>query len=222
MTRQIAIIGRCDNTRDKAPYDDPEWEIWGLGRDRLVRADRLYEIHEFWRDPNHARGWGFDDADYLRWLQANDVPVVLGKPDPDIPNAIVFPHDGVRELIGESNATDAMRLNPRRSGQPYIESSLAAMVAHAIWENAQGQTVEKIGLWGIDLDSASEYAYQRPNMEYLLGFARASGIKVFVPKESHLFRSFWTCGRYGVCKNNSEADMRFAIKRPPESEEEAA
>lgn len=206
--RQIAIIGRCDNTRGKAPYGDDDWEIWGLGRDPLVKADRLYEIHEFWRAEGHARAWGFSDDDYLRWLNANDVPVVLAKPDPDVPNAIVMPMDEIRDLIGESNAVDVMRQNPHRSGQPYIESSLAAMVAHAIWEHAQGQTVRKIGLWGIDLDSASEYAYQRPNMEYLLGFARALGIQIYIPKESHLMRSFWTCGRYGVMQSNTDADMR--------------
>lgn len=206
--RQIALIGRCDNTRGKAPFGDDEWEIWALGRDPLVKADRLYEIHEFWTEPDHARGWGFDDADYLHWLAANDVPVVLPKAHPKVPNAIVFPAQEIRELVGESNATDAMRKNPRRSGQPYVESSLAAMVAHALYEHTQGQTVAKIGLWGIDLDSASEYAYQRPNMEYLLGFARGMGVKVYVPKESHLMRSFWTVGRYGICKNNSDADMR--------------
>lgn len=208
MSRQIAIIGRCDNTRGKAPIGDDDWEIWGLARDPLIKADRLYEIHEFWTDPGHARAWGFSDEDYIRWLAHSDVPVVLGKAHELVPDALVFPADEIRDLLGESNATDVSRKNPRRSCQPYVESSLAAMVAHAIWEHSQGQTVAKIGLWGIDLDSASEYAYQRPNMEYLLGFARGMGIKVYVPKESHLMRSFWTVGRYGIRKNNSDADMR--------------
>ena len=49
----------------------------------------------------------------------------------------------------------------------------AYMLALAIYEG-----VDKVGIWGVDLHCDSEYSYQRPNMEYLIGLARGRGMKV--------------------------------------------
>jgi hypothetical protein len=43
-----------------------------------------------------------------------------------------------------------------------------------------------VGIWGVDLHCESEYAYQRPNLEYLIGLARGRGMKVFIPPASAL------------------------------------
>jgi hypothetical protein len=32
----------------------------------------------------------------------------------------------------------------------------------------------------------TEYKYQRPNLEYLIGFARGLGIEVYIPEQSSL------------------------------------
>jgi hypothetical protein len=68
-------------------------------------------------------------------------------------------------------------------GQAYWNSSIAYAMALAIHEKA-----EEIGIYGVDMDGTDEYAYQRPNMEYLIGIARGKGINVYVPKESSLCR----------------------------------
>jgi hypothetical protein len=66
-------------------------------------------------------------------------------------------------------------------GISYWNSSIAYAMAMAIHENA-----EEIGIFGVDMTGGDEYAYQRPNMEYLIGFARGKGIKVHIPQESAL------------------------------------
>ena len=212
MSRQIALIGRCDNTRSKAPFGSPDWEVWGLGRDELLRADMLFEPHVFWNDPKHrerhAKAFGMDFPSYLHWLNANGVPVVVSEDAPELKNAVVFPREAVLSLVGGSNAIDPDRRNARRSGEPYLESTFAYMLAYAIHLHAEGEPITRIGLWGIDLDSASEWAYQRPNAEYLIGFARGRGIDVHIPKEAHLTRSFWSVGRYGLKPNGDSSDLR--------------
>ncbi len=30
MSKKVAIVGFAPSTRDKAPYNDPDWEIWVL------------------------------------------------------------------------------------------------------------------------------------------------------------------------------------------------
>ena len=56
------------------------------------------------------------------------------------------------------------------------------MLGMAIYEK-----VDKIGIWGVDMDGpgvpghANEYRDERPNCEYLLGFAKAKGIEIYIP-----------------------------------------
>jgi hypothetical protein len=66
-------------------------------------------------------------------------------------------------------------------GAYYFNSSIAYAMALAIHEGA-----EEIGVWGVDLTADEEYAYQKPNMEYLIGVARGKGIQVFIPEDSAL------------------------------------
>lgn len=63
----------------------------------------------------------------------------------------------------------------------YFNSSIAYLLALAIHEGA-----DRIGLWGVDMLDAEEYGYQRPNCEYLIGFARGRGIDVVVHETSPL------------------------------------
>ncbi len=135
--------------------------------------DRLFEMHplELLRKPEAMRRKGYEDR-----LRGSDVPLYMQREYPDIPNAIRYPIERVSECLGD-----------------YFNSSLAYLVGLAIAEEA-----DRIGIWGVDmadLESApgdpsyvSEFAYQRPNMEYLIGFARGKGIDVYIPPESPLVR----------------------------------
>jgi len=183
--RKVAIVGRCDNTRNQAPFDDDSWEVWGLAWDNLLRADRLFEIHDHWKTGGYFEGGGSDaNEQYLRWLQACPCPIYLPEADADVPTSLAYPVEEVKELIG---------------GNPYLESSVGYMVALAILEG-----VDRIGIWGVDLTADDEYAYQRPNTEYLIGFARGRGIKVYVPQEAALLSSAWDSGRYGIGHGNQQ------------------
>lgn len=68
-------------------------------------------------------------------------------------------------------------------GQAYWNSSISYAMALAIHEGAR-----EIAIYGVDMDGTDEYAYQRPNMEYLIGLARGQGIDVYIPKQSALCR----------------------------------
>lgn len=76
-------------------------------------------------------------------------------------------------------------------GAYYFNSSIAYAMALAIHEGA-----EEIGIWGVDLATTEEYAYQRPNMEYLIGIARGKGIKVHIPEDSALCKFVGTGIRF--------------------------
>ena len=165
--RKIAILGKCSNSRSDAPLDLCGWEIWGLAWDLLPRCDRMFEMHQNWRN---FLGNDEDAARHKAWLIGAGVPVYMLRQEPDIPLSVAYPMEEIAGLTGRTC-----------HGTAYLESSIAYMTALAIHENA-----ERIGIWGCDLSTGGEYAYQRPNMEYLIGLARGRGIKVFVPPQNAL------------------------------------
>lgn len=124
------------------------YETWGLAWD----AER-YEFDRVFE----MHDW--DDllrtyerlGTYLEKLDAVDRLYMAGA---YLPNATVYPFDEVAESVGD-----------------YWCSSIAYMLALAIHEQA-----EEILLAGVT--ASDDYGYQRPNLEYLIGFARGRGIKV--------------------------------------------
>lgn len=89
----------------------------------------------------------------------------------------------------------------------HFESSIAYPMALAIRERP-----EEIGLYGINMAADEEYSYQRPNMHYLIGFARAKGIRVAIHPNSRLFESQWTGGLYGHPDAANDIDYRLATR----------
>jgi len=172
--RKIAIIGLADSTHSDAPYRDPDWEIWGLAWDEGAWPffDRHFDIHplecirqatpSFYRD-------GYEER--LREV-SEELPLFMQEAYPDIPNALRYPLEDVSALVGD-----------------YYNSTVAYMIAMAIYEE-----VDQIGLWGIDMNSkgspghANEYRDERPNCEYLLGFAKAKGIDIYLPDKCPLLK----------------------------------
>lgn len=187
---KVAIIGKCSNSRSDAPLDLSDWDIWGLGWDPLPVCHRYFEMHQNWR--NFLGGGDAAEA-HWRWLAGLTVPVYMLQREPDIPNSVEYPMEQVRKTFGATCY-----------GTAYLESSIAYMMALAILEGAS-----RIGIWGCDLATGGEYAYQRPNMEYLIGFARGKGILVYVPPQNALLSP---CRKvpYGI----TDPDAGKPAKRP--------
>ncbi len=66
----------------------------------------------------------------------------------------------------------------------YFTNSIAMMIAYAIYCGAT-----QIDLYGCVLWGGSEYAYQKPNVEYWIGYARGKGIKVNLFGNTNLLKS---------------------------------
>ncbi len=170
--RKVAIIGRCDSTREDAPMGTPDWETWGLAWDAGFVGDRYFEIHT----PNT---WGPDtlheSVDYREWLRELDGEKIMAEAYADIPGSRAYP------------LQDVMRLPGLEAG--YLESSIAYMLALARLEN-----VPVVGIWGVDLTALDEYVYQRPNLAYLMGLFRYQGMQIRVPRASALWELSWLDG----------------------------
>jgi hypothetical protein len=156
---KIALVGSAPSSRNLAPFNDPEWEIWTCSPSNidLPRSDVFFEIHA-WdtmaRDPELTL--------FLAWLRKHP-KVYLQKGNPQFPNALAYPKNEMVEKYG-----------------PYFfTSSLSYMFALAL-----EQKPTHIGMWGVDMTAGEEYEYQRPGCHYFIQKARDLGIEIIVPVES--------------------------------------
>jgi hypothetical protein len=169
--KQIAIIGRSVSTVGDAPWNDESWEKWGLpwADGFWAKMDRFFEMHErgHLQTEEAAR-----PSEYWERLQL-DIdwgPIYMQQAWADIPKSVVYPFEAVN--------ADVFAGFPRVWDQDdWYNCSIAYMLALAIHEKA-----DRIGLWGIDCTREDEYAYENPNLAYLIGFAQGRGIEVILPQ----------------------------------------
>jgi hypothetical protein len=160
MGLKVAIVGMSQTAHD-APWGT-DWEMWGLPwHDAYwVQMDRHFEMHDIrLLESEHSKR----DEGYMDRLKGFKT---LYMQEAYLPNATPYPFDEVAKTTGR-----------------YWNSSVAYAMALAIHEGA-----EEIGIWGVDMKGSSEYGYQKPNMEYLIGLAMGKGIKVYVPDASPLLK----------------------------------
>lgn len=164
---KVAIVGFAKPHRDLAPFNDPEWEVWGVN-DAWTwlpkgAATRWFDMHS----PDIYE-WGFRrSAGHLDFLKAFEGQVYFHERRDDVPNSVAYPLDDV----------------VRNIGTPYLTSSIAYMQGLALLLGFR-----EIGIWGVDMGHDSEYADQRPCCELLLGVALARGVTVTIPEQSPLMK----------------------------------
>lgn len=162
LVSKVAIVGFSASWK-RAPFDESDWEIWGLneGYKFMPRWDRWFELHQRQVNLN-------DEGPAHIWkLAALTCPIYMQRHFPDIPTSVAFPLEEILKTF------------PRK----YFTSSFSYMMAWAILEK-----FEEIGIYGVDT-ADEELGSQRPSLEYFIGIAEGKGIKVTIPGESSLCRA---------------------------------
>jgi len=60
----------------------------------------------------------------------------------------------------------------------FFTNSISYMIAYALLND-----FKKISIYGVDMDSESEYAFQRPSVTYWIGYARGLSVEVIIASE---------------------------------------
>ena len=169
---KVAIVGFADGHRHLAPFDNPEFEIWGLNRLHAAlpgRYDRWLEIHDigmYLGDKGQPV-----DTEHLEFLRSFAGPVYLRPQDMGrvmCPSAVPFPVASALRDFGS-----------------YFTNSVSYMLALGI-----AMQFKEIHLYGVDMAVdqlfTAEYRQQRPSCEYFMGIAIGRGIKIYKPPGSDL------------------------------------
>lgn len=156
---RVAIVGAHPATRLGAPYQRTDWTIWAcsaLNMKALPRWDAWFELHvPFAYDVRR----GQVDETYAAWLRSQS-KVYVRDPAATFAGTVAYPEAAMRAKFGSF----------------FFTSSIACMFAKAISQNPA-----EIGLWGIGMHKADEYADQRPGCHYFVQRAWDQGITVTSP-----------------------------------------
>ena len=151
----LAILGTAE-TLPAAPYENEEFEMWGVAVCRTYpackRMDVAFEMHTegYWKDKNvFAR------------LRDDPAPIYMHKKVSGIPNSIRYPIETITENYGK-----------------YFTNSIAYMLALALHSyNVTGKP-KHVALFGVHMAAKEEYTDQRPCCEYWIGMMRGAGMDV--------------------------------------------
>jgi len=168
--RPLALVGFAPRSRDSAPYDDPNYDIWTINhaphKEWMKRFDVLFDIHPLSHITRSVDRSPTDKL-HLEWLkQEHDFPIYMMEKYPEFPASKRFPIEKLREKFGD-----------------FYTSSFAFLMAFAIYKG-----YKRIDVFGFDMAGESEYNYQRDSAEYFIGLAIGMGIDVGIPDNCTLLK----------------------------------
>ena len=180
--KKVAIVGFA-GTRDMAPYNDPEIEIWSVNNlyKFIPRTDRIFQLHR--KDLLIGEHHGVTGREHLEYLQNCGIPIYMQEHYEDIPTSIKYP---LEEMIEEFGMP---RLGDEHTKDAYFTNTISFMIALAIHEG-----FDEIHIFGVDMAVAVEYREQRPSCEYYIGIAKGKGIKIVMPAECDLLKTRFIYG----------------------------
>jgi len=164
MRRKVALVGSTPTKKD-APFGDDEFDIWAVSG--AVYSRSLDGAHV---EDTEDNGWNsvhrvdafFEMHKREKWESRAKLLDMAGRPVymlhhfPDVRSSVAYPIEEVALDCGD-----------------FFTCSISYMMALAIY-----QAYEEIHLYGIMMNHETEYAYQRPSVEYYMGLARGRGIRV--------------------------------------------
>ena len=160
MRQKLAIVGTHPATREDAPWDDPDYDIWVFNEaaqaDWVKRWDACLQMH---KPEIYASENNWVRADHWSWLQQDHGQRVIWMQDHDnrIPNSAAYPIDLIVARFGISEF----------SSSPAYALALAVYMGYKM-----------IDLYGVEMQSNSEYGHQLPNFKLWVGVALGAGCKI--------------------------------------------
>ena len=157
--RRLAIVGSHPATVANAPWNDLGVEIWLFNEapqktDKYPRWDACLQIH---REEVYSSLTNWVNKDHWEWLQQDHGNKKIWMQDVDsrVPNSVKYPLDEI------------LAMTPFR----YMRSSPAMALALAVYLG-----YKHIEIYGSELSSNTEYAYQGPNFTFWMGYALGHGV----------------------------------------------
>ena len=182
-------------------------EIWGIGHHTFgsAVATRVFEPHD--EDYVLRRR---NENTYLRHWYENLIECAHEKP--------VYTLRPWSRSLGPHHVNGWVPPGCRKNnfGKPFIESSVGYMFAAAYCYHRINPFIRQLRCYGVSLDGASEYAYQKPNAMFYIGGLMSLGVQIYFPEGCKMFHSAWPSGEYGTVESLGplKPNVKYDLSKP--------
>jgi len=159
MKDTLAIIGSHPRTRGDFDFDRTDCDVWVFNEAMkdawCKRADAVFQLHQpvIWRSKTNR-----NDPHHYDWLKSGETPAIIMLDNyEDVPKCEAYP------------LNDVLTLSPRR----YFTSSVAYAIALGIYRG-----YKQIEIYGVEMETNTEYLHQREGVAYWIGVADGKGINL--------------------------------------------
>lgn len=179
----VVIVGTHVVTRGLAPFGDKEKDFWlfneAATQDFAKKVDAVFQMHSPEIFLNKANR---NDKGHAKWMQEkHPFPIYMQEAYPECPAAVKYPlHEVTADVFG---SIKKKRLDGTMETVQYFSSSVAYAVALAIYLGYK--TIE---IYGVEMQTDTEYHFQRDGLLLVVGIAMGRGINVIMPKATVLMR----------------------------------
>lgn len=176
--RSVAIVGSHPISRDGVPFDDPNLDVWVFNEAAALpwakKISACFQMHKppIWKNPNNL-----NFKDYPKWIsEKHDFPIYMLDQYDEVPSCTKYPFDEVTSsLLGKMS----------RSGKEKIKSVFSSSIAYA-FALALYLKYDRILIFGVEMDSNTEYTFQRSDAYFWIGVAVGRGVEVILQENSKI------------------------------------
>lgn len=176
MNNQLAIVGR-GKSRKYLEYQD-DMDYWAFNDNAMsVPAGRLTAMFEMHGDLWTTERYNVVGAEgYRDWLkQRHGFPIFMHAADGLVPSSREYPLEAARQLCSHV-------LVGGKSVRDFFTSSTPYALALAILSG-----YKRVEMWGIELDTGTEYEKARNSIFFWLGIAAGRGVEIALHESNRLF-----------------------------------
>ena len=181
----VSIVGFARSSRGIAPWNNPKIDFVGLNEELAWAewSDNKDIDRRWWKQKpenvamwfqlhnrsTFSRGSNHNDPNHWNWLQEkHPFPIFMQEKFKDVPSSVAFP---IRDIQNEFRTPD---------GRIYFTSSIAYIMGFMYMLG-----YKRMELYGFEMASDTEYAFQRPCASWMAGRLRARGMDVYTPPASN-------------------------------------
>src|SRR3989344_6030686 len=195
MKKTLVIMGTHPNGLKTFDWTRTDCDIWMFneaptakkanGELMYPKTDVVFQLHHeaIWKNPKNR-----NDKDHFQWLTSGKTPTVyMQEQYSDVPKSVRYPIDRVLSL------TKNVRLvvNGKEKSFKYFSSSPDFALALVAYICKQGRKYKRVEVHGIELETESEYQYQKTGFGFWTGYLAALGIELV------LYNSIFDSPMYG-------------------------
>ena len=154
----ILILAVTINTGTTAPSDE-----------KYKKCDAVFQLHTetIWKSPKNR-----SDEKHYEWLKSSKTPsVYMQEKYKDVPKSVKYPINDVVGLTKNIKLANG-KIFKCLTSSPDLALALVAQMYK------EGKKYDKVEVWGIELETESEYAYQRTGFGFWIGYLAALGINL--------------------------------------------